>query len=97
MEPTTLLALALFGGLVGLDSVSFVQAMISRPVIAGPIAGFILGVPEGGMMAGVVLADANTGVGHKVDVEDLVEFMLAQIDSTEWVGRAPLVASGKPG
>ena len=55
MESTTLLALALLGGLVGLDAVSFVQAMISRPIIAGPLAGLILGVPEGGMMVGIVL------------------------------------------
>ena len=55
MEPTTYLMLAALGGLVGLDAVSGPQVMISRPIIAGPLAGFLLGLPEAGMGVGVLL------------------------------------------
>jgi PTS system mannose-specific IIC component len=43
------------GGLTGADSVSFAQAMISRPVVAAPLAGLLLGDPISGMWAGAVL------------------------------------------
>jgi mannose/fructose/N-acetylgalactosamine-specific phosphotransferase system component IIC len=49
------LALALLGGVVGLDAVSCAQAMISRPIVAGPLAGLILGDPVAGMYAGALL------------------------------------------
>ncbi len=51
----SLLSLALLGGLTGLDSVSFPQAMVSRPIVAGPLAGLILGDPVSGMWAGALL------------------------------------------
>jgi mannose/fructose/N-acetylgalactosamine-specific phosphotransferase system component IIC len=41
--------------LTGLDSASFAQAMVSRPIVAGPLAGLILGDPISGMWAGAVL------------------------------------------
>jgi mannose/fructose/N-acetylgalactosamine-specific phosphotransferase system component IIC len=41
--------------LAGLDSVSFAQAMISRPIVAGPLAGLLLGDPISGMWVGGVL------------------------------------------
>jgi len=47
--------LALLGGVLGLDTVSCVQAMISRPIVAAPIAGFLLGDPVAGISAGAVL------------------------------------------
>ena len=47
--------MALLGGVLGLDTVSCVQAMVSRPIVAAPIAGYLLGDPVAGMSAGVVL------------------------------------------
>ena len=47
--------MALLGGAVGLDGVSFVQSMISRPIVAAPLAGLIVGDPQAGMMAGALL------------------------------------------
>ena len=47
--------MALLGGVLGLDTVSCVQAMVSRPIVAAPIAGYLLGDPAAGMSAGVVL------------------------------------------
>ncbi|NIN72854.1 MAG: hypothetical protein GTO46_13195 [Gemmatimonadetes bacterium] len=55
MEVSTFVALALLGGLTGVDSVSFAQAMISRPIVAAPLAGLLLGDPISGMWAGAVL------------------------------------------
>lgn len=53
--PADLLPLALLGGLLGLDVVSFPQAMISRPLVAATLAGALLGYPLGGLLCGAVL------------------------------------------
>ena len=50
-----LLPLALLGALVGLDVVSFPQAMFSRPLAAATLAGSLVGQPGKGLLAGVVL------------------------------------------
>jgi len=47
--------LALLGALLGLDVVSFPQAMISRPIVASTLAGAFIGEPERGLLIGVVL------------------------------------------
>ena len=49
------LPIALLGALLGLDVVSFPQAMISRPIIAATAAGAFIGNPPGGLLIGVVL------------------------------------------
>ena len=49
------LPIALLGALLGLDVVSFPQAMISRPIVAATLAGSLIGHPEGGLLIGVVL------------------------------------------
>jgi PTS system mannose-specific IIC component len=49
------LPLALLGALLGLDVVSFPQAMISRPIVAATAAGAFIGNPPGGLVIGVVL------------------------------------------
>ena len=47
--------LALLGGVVGIDATSFPQAMISRPLIAATLAGWLFGNPAAGLMLGAVL------------------------------------------
>jgi mannose/fructose/N-acetylgalactosamine-specific phosphotransferase system component IIC len=49
------LPLALLGGLLGLDVVSFPQAMVSRPIVASTLAGTFIGHPESGLLIGMVL------------------------------------------
>lgn len=49
------LPVALLGALLGLDVVSFPQAMISRPVVAATLAGAFIGNPPAGLIIGVVL------------------------------------------
>lgn len=51
----SLLPLALLGGVLGLDVVSFPQAMISRPLVAATLAGAMLGEPLHGLLAGATL------------------------------------------
>ncbi|HEV7703752.1 MAG TPA: PTS sugar transporter subunit IIC [Gemmatimonadaceae bacterium] len=55
MTLTTILMFALLGALLGLDVVSFPQAMWSRPVVASTIAGTLGGSASDGLLAGVFL------------------------------------------
>lgn len=57
MLPFTLdlLPLILLGAVLGLDVVSFPQAMISRPIVAATLAGAFAGSPAAGLVVGVAL------------------------------------------
>ncbi|HEY5939832.1 MAG TPA: PTS sugar transporter subunit IIC [Gemmatimonadales bacterium] len=48
------LLLLVWGTVVGLDLVSVPQAMISRPLVAGTVAGWLIGDVEAGLRIGVV-------------------------------------------
>jgi mannose/fructose/N-acetylgalactosamine-specific phosphotransferase system component IIC len=48
-------ALALLGGFIGLDSTSFPQVMISRPLVAGALTGLLFGHPAEGVLIGAIL------------------------------------------
>ncbi len=50
-----LIALLLWGTLVGLDLVSVPQGMIARPLVAGSVAGWLVGDIEAGLRIGVLL------------------------------------------
>jgi hypothetical protein len=50
-----LFPLALVAGVVGLDVVSFPQAMISRPIVAATIGGAFAGSPLAGLLCGAAL------------------------------------------
>jgi len=50
-----LLPLAILGGVLGLDVVSFPQAMISRPLVAATLTGALLGQPTSGLLLGTAL------------------------------------------
>lgn len=50
-----LIPLALLGGVLGLDVVSFPQAMVSRPIVAATLSGAFVGAPASGLLIGVVL------------------------------------------
>ena len=50
-----LLPLAILGAVLGLDVVSFPQAMISRPIVAATAATWLLGDPARGMLVGATL------------------------------------------
>lgn len=54
MSPEVQLALLVWGTLVGLDLVSVPQIMIARPLVAGAVAGGILGDPGTGLLLGVL-------------------------------------------
>lgn len=49
------LALAVWGGVVGLDATSFPQVMVSRPFVAATVAGAIVGRPGAGAIVGALL------------------------------------------
>lgn len=50
-----LLPIALLGGVLGLDVVSFPQAMISRPLVAATLTGALIGQPASGLLIGAAL------------------------------------------
>ncbi|MDO8500434.1 MAG: PTS sugar transporter subunit IIC [Gemmatimonadaceae bacterium] len=50
-----LLPVAILGGFLGMDVVTFPQAMISRPIVAATVAGAFIGNAPAGLMMGVVL------------------------------------------
>jgi mannose/fructose/N-acetylgalactosamine-specific phosphotransferase system component IIC len=52
---TAWLAVGLLGGVVGLDATSFPQMMVSRPVVAGTLAGALLGRPVEGALIGFIM------------------------------------------
>ena len=55
MTPEQLFTVSLLGAIIGLDVVSFPQAMISRPLVAATVAGLLLGDPAGGLLVGATL------------------------------------------
>lgn len=50
-----LLPIALLGGFLGMDVVTFPQAMISRPIVAATLAGAFIGNAPAGLVMGAVL------------------------------------------
>jgi PTS system mannose-specific IIC component len=55
MDPVVVGLLLAWGTLVGLDLVSFPQAMLNRPLVAGAVAGALAGNLQVGLQVGVVL------------------------------------------
>lgn len=55
MSGTTVILLLIWGTLVGVDLVSVPQMMIARPLVAGTVAGLLVGDVEMGLRVGVVL------------------------------------------
>jgi mannose/fructose/N-acetylgalactosamine-specific phosphotransferase system component IIC len=55
MHAASFLPLTLLAAVLGLDVVSFPQAMISRPIIAATLAGALAGDPMRGLVIGVTL------------------------------------------
>lgn len=50
-----LLPLSMLGAVLGLDTVSFPQAMLSRPIVAATLGGALVGAPLGGLLVGATL------------------------------------------
>jgi PTS system mannose-specific IIC component len=53
-SPHIVIPLLIWGSVVGLDLVSVPQAMISRPLVAGTVAGWLAGDVEAGLRMGVL-------------------------------------------
>jgi len=49
------LGIALAGAVIGLDRTAVGQFMISQPIVAGPLTGWMLGEPTAGIIVGVAL------------------------------------------
>jgi PTS system mannose-specific IIC component len=55
MSGADIIILSLLGGVLGLDTVSFPQAMLSRPIVGATLAGAILGDAGAGLLVGATL------------------------------------------
>lgn len=61
------------GGLLALDRTAAFQFMVSRPIVAAPVVGYLLGAPLWGLVAGITLELLFIGdfpVGRYVPVHD---------------------------
>lgn len=54
-DPAVILALLLWGVIVGVDLVSFPQAMVNRPIVAATVAGLLTGDVAAGLRIGMLL------------------------------------------
>lgn len=52
-------------------------------------------ITKGAPTGDQIVADDKHLASLKINVEDLAEFMLAQLTSSQWVGKAPLLAASK--
>jgi mannose/fructose/N-acetylgalactosamine-specific phosphotransferase system component IIC len=50
-----ILGISAVGGILGLDRTAAGQFMISQPIVAGPVTGWMLGDPTAGIVIGAVL------------------------------------------
>lgn len=55
LGPGTWILAVAAGGLLGMDSVSWPQIMVSRPIISATLGGWLLGDPVAGMLVGAIL------------------------------------------
>lgn len=55
MSAMDILILSLLGGVLGLDTVSFPQAMLSRPIVAATLSGALVGDAVSGLLVGATL------------------------------------------
>ncbi len=55
IDPVTLIHLTIVGAIVGLDFVSFPQAMLSRPLVSATLGGWLCGDTASGLLVGVLL------------------------------------------
>jgi mannose/fructose/N-acetylgalactosamine-specific phosphotransferase system component IIC len=55
MKSLQFLFLALFAGMIHLDTMVFGQFMISRPIVVGPLVGYFLNSVETGFLIGVIV------------------------------------------
>lgn len=55
MNALDVVPVALLGGIAGLDTVSFPQAMISRPLVSATLGAALVGAPMQGLLLGAIL------------------------------------------
>jgi mannose/fructose/N-acetylgalactosamine-specific phosphotransferase system component IIC len=93
---TEVMLLALLGGALTWDAVTVGQFMISRPLIAGGLAGFLLGDPATGLLVGAILevfllVVVPSGGGRFPETGPAV---VVGVASAVWVGEAGGLALG---
>ncbi len=93
MNAAELASLGVLGGLLGLDTVSFPQAMLSRPLVACTVAGAFLGQPLAGLFLGA-LAEAFALEVLPVGASRYPEWGAASVVGGALVARNPMWHEG---
>ena len=102
VQPWTMLGLIAWGTLAGLDLVSLLQGLFSRPLIAGAGAGLLLHDPEAGLRIGLLLElfaldVLPVGAARYPDYGPAVVAAVVMVSGTSWsqsLGLAALFALG---
>lgn len=94
---TDILVLATAGALLSLDAVHVAQVMVSRPVVVGPVAGWILGDVATGLWAGALVELVWISVlpiGPYTPPDATVATLAAVAVAVPWGGGPAAVAAG---
>jgi len=95
-----LLLVAFAGGVLALDATSVGQFMVSRPLVAGALAGWILGEPGTGLLVGALLEAyllvlVPSGGSHYPEGATATVVAVAAVTASEATGALPLgIAAG---
>ncbi len=92
MDPGDAIRLALLGGVLSLDTTAFLQVMASQPIVAGALAGWLVGDPVLGLILGGTLQLVWIGV-LPVGATPFPDTAPASVAA---VGAALIVAGGGP-
>jgi mannose/fructose/N-acetylgalactosamine-specific phosphotransferase system component IIC len=87
---------ALLGGIVGLDATSVAQIMISRPLVVGTLAGFLLGVPVQGALLGALFEIFHLSI-LPIGAARYPEAGTATVAATAALSAAPAATHGSAG
>jgi len=97
----SIVPIAILGGVIGLDVVSFPQAMISRPIVAATLGGAFVGIDK---IVGLRKGKRQLGLQANIpsQSEESVSKLLAQVEPEDLIkfgripecsGRLPIIAT----
>ena len=89
LDPVAIVTLLVWGTIVGVDLVSFPQAMLNRPIVAASVAGFLVGDLEAGLRVGMLLEVGVERHQEAGGAEPALERVVLVEAALERAGRQP--------
>jgi len=90
------LRIALLAGIIHLDTMAVLQAMVSRPIVTGPIIGTAIGQPESGLLIGCIMElvyISSVTIGVKIPSDATAATVTAVVCAVFADTRSALVAT----